>query len=113
LNLSDLPSRRVRLDGERDTLGLYLTGHPFEEFEQEVRPLVSGRRLAALVPKPRMNLTRFHGVFAPNSALRGIAGAGSACEGGLALECRTGREITENTSIRTPPGASLFARCHR
>jgi DNA polymerase-3 subunit alpha len=36
-------SRRVRLDGERDTLGLYLTGHPFEEFEQEVRPIVSGR----------------------------------------------------------------------
>ena len=31
-------SRRVRLDGERDTLGLYLTGHPFEEFEDEVRP---------------------------------------------------------------------------
>ena len=27
-------------------------------------------RLAALVPKPRVNLTRFHGVFAPNSALR-------------------------------------------
>jgi len=27
-------------------------------------------RLAALVPKPRMNLTRFHGVFAPNSRLR-------------------------------------------
>jgi DNA polymerase-3 subunit alpha len=36
-------SRRVRLDGERDTLGLYLTGHPFEEFEQEVKPIVSGR----------------------------------------------------------------------
>jgi DNA polymerase III subunit alpha len=36
-------SRRVRLDGERDTLGLYLTGHPFEEFEQEVRPIISGR----------------------------------------------------------------------
>ena len=36
-------SRRVRLDGERDTLGLYLTGHPFEEFEHEVRPIVSGR----------------------------------------------------------------------
>jgi hypothetical protein len=27
-------------------------------------------RLAALVPKPRVNLTRFHGVFAPNSKLR-------------------------------------------
>ena len=27
-------------------------------------------RLAALVPKPRVNLTRFHGVFAPNSHYR-------------------------------------------
>jgi len=27
-------------------------------------------RLAALVPKPRVNLIRFHGVFAPNSAHR-------------------------------------------
>jgi DNA polymerase-3 subunit alpha len=36
-------SRRVRLEGERETLGLYLTGHPFEEFEAEVRPIVSGR----------------------------------------------------------------------
>ena len=26
--------------------------------------------LAALVPKPRVNLTRFHGVFAPNSKYR-------------------------------------------
>ena len=31
-------SRRVRLDGERDTLGLYLTGHPFEEFEARSAP---------------------------------------------------------------------------
>lgn len=28
-------------------------------------------RLAALVPKPRVNLTRFHRVFAPNSRHRG------------------------------------------
>ena len=27
-------------------------------------------RLAALVPKPRVNVTRFHGVFAPNNLLR-------------------------------------------
>jgi hypothetical protein len=27
-------------------------------------------RLAALVPKPRVNLTRFHGIFAPNSKYR-------------------------------------------
>ena len=29
-------------------------------------PLDFIARLAALVPKPRVNLTRFHGVFAPN-----------------------------------------------
>ena len=33
-------------------------------------PLDSIARLAALVPKPRVNLTRFHGVFAPNSKHR-------------------------------------------
>jgi hypothetical protein len=33
-------------------------------------PLDFIARLAALVPKPRVNLTRFHGVFAPNSKLR-------------------------------------------
>jgi len=33
-------------------------------------PLDFVARLVALVPKPRVNLTRFHGVFAPNSKLR-------------------------------------------
>ncbi|MCL4776535.1 MAG: transposase [Gammaproteobacteria bacterium] len=33
-------------------------------------PLDFIARLAALVPKPRVHLTRFHGVFAPHSALR-------------------------------------------
>jgi hypothetical protein len=33
-------------------------------------PLDFIARLAALVPKPRVNLTRYHGVFAPNSAHR-------------------------------------------
>ncbi|MCZ6497796.1 MAG: transposase [Gammaproteobacteria bacterium] len=31
-------------------------------------------QLAALVPKPRINLARFHGVFAPNSSLRAAQG---------------------------------------
>ena len=29
-------------------------------------------KLAALVPKPRVNLTHFHGVFAPNSKHRAV-----------------------------------------
>ncbi len=33
----------VRLAGERDTLGLYLTGHPIEEYVRELKPLTSGR----------------------------------------------------------------------
>ena len=33
-------------------------------------PLDFIAKLAALVPKPRTNLTRFHGVFAPNSKYR-------------------------------------------
>ena len=33
-------------------------------------PLDFLARLAALVPRPRVNLTRFHGVFAPNSRWR-------------------------------------------
>ena len=34
-------------------------------------PLDFIARLAALVPKPRFNLTRYNGVFAPNSRYRG------------------------------------------
>jgi hypothetical protein len=33
-------------------------------------PLDFIARLAALIPKPRVNLTRFHGVFTPNSKRR-------------------------------------------
>lgn len=43
-------------------------------------PLDFIARLAALVPKPRVNLTRFHGVFAPHSQHRALvtpAGRGS------------------------------------
>lgn len=35
-----------------------------------LEPLEFIARLAALAPKPRINLTRFHGVFAPNSNFR-------------------------------------------
>ena len=35
-------AERVRLDGERETLGLYLSGHPFDEYRDELRGLVSG-----------------------------------------------------------------------
>ncbi len=33
-------------------------------------PLEFMQRLAALVPRPRLHLIRFHGVLAPNAGLR-------------------------------------------
>ena len=39
-------------------------------------PLDFIARLAALMPKPRVNLTRFHGVFAPNSKHRALVTPG-------------------------------------
>ena len=42
-------------------------------------------RLAALVPKPRVNLTRFHGVFSPRSKLRKRVVPGKQ-EGGVESE---------------------------
>jgi len=36
------------------------------------QPLDFISRLVSLIPKPRVNLTRFHGVFAPNSKYRGL-----------------------------------------
>ena len=52
-------------------------------------PLDFLARLAALVPKPRINLTRFHGVFAPNSAHRAQvtkAGRGKGATGQAAAQ---------------------------
>jgi len=43
-------------------------------------------RLAALVPPPRMHLTRFHGVFAPHSRLRALITPGGRGPGGKGAE---------------------------
>ena len=52
-------------------------------------PLDCLARLAALVPKPRVNLFRYHGVFAPNSAHRARvtrAGRGKGATGQAAAQ---------------------------
>ncbi len=56
-------------------------------------PLDFLARLAALLPRPRVNLTRYHGVFAPNSAHRALvtrAGRGK------------GRTESAKADVRTP-----------
>ncbi|WP_105103690.1 DNA polymerase III subunit alpha [Microbulbifer pacificus] len=42
-------SIRERLEGEKNTLGLYLTGHPIDEYEEELKHLVQAR-IADLKP---------------------------------------------------------------
>ncbi|MDC0663885.1 DNA polymerase III subunit alpha [Marinobacter sp. SS21] len=60
---------KQRLKGEKDTLGLYLTGHPFDEYEREVRRFVrcsiadlkpnkSPQRVAGLVVAQRTMKTK-------------------------------------------------------
>jgi hypothetical protein len=48
---------------------MYQIKTPYRDGTTDVifEPLDFIARLAALVPKPRVNLTKFHGVFAPNS----------------------------------------------
>ena len=45
-------SEAVRLAGERETLGLYLTGHPIQRFEAELPRLVSGRLADIVSERP-------------------------------------------------------------
>jgi hypothetical protein len=63
-----------------------------------LEPLDCLARLAALVPPPRMNLTRYHGVFAPRHALRAVitpAGRGSGARHATAAE----RPIPKHVSM--------------
>ncbi len=58
-------------------------------------PLDFLARLAALVPKPRVNLTRFHGVFAPNSKHRALVTPAKRGKGNKA-------KATDETQEPTP-----------
>ena len=43
---------RARLEAEHDALGLYLTGHPFDEFRSELTSVVAGNLVDLMGPKP-------------------------------------------------------------
>ena len=53
---------------------LYTLKTPYRDGTTQVafEPVDFMARLAALVPKPRVNLTRYHGVLAPNHQWRGL-----------------------------------------
>jgi hypothetical protein len=62
------PIATKRLSLDRHGRVKYQYKRPFRDGSTHVvlEPLDFIARLAALVPRPRLNLTRFHGVFAPN-----------------------------------------------
>jgi ribosomal protein S27E len=62
------PIATRRLSVDRQGRVVYRYKRPFRDGSTHVvlEPLDFMARLAALVPRPRLNLTRFHGVFAPN-----------------------------------------------
>ena len=50
----------VRLQGEKDTLGLFLTGHPIDQYEAELRHMVSSR-ISSLQPTGKGELALIAG----------------------------------------------------
>ena len=66
------PVSNDRLGVDGDGLIVYELTHPFRDGTTHVlfEPIDFIARLAALVPRPRANLTRYHGLFAPNASKR-------------------------------------------
>jgi hypothetical protein len=65
-------------------------------------------KLAALVPKPRVNLTRFNGVFAPNSKHRARVTPAKRGKGSEPKACADGPEQTPSERrISMPLGATF------
>ncbi|EMG9309111.1 DNA polymerase III subunit alpha [Proteus mirabilis] len=53
---------QVVLEGERETLGLYLTGHPITRYLKEIERYAAGTRLKDLVPIPRGQMVKVAGL---------------------------------------------------
>ena len=64
-------------------------------------------RLAALVPRPRANLTRYHGVFAPNSPFRKAIVPSSPKPTRRKPKQSNERKVPEPTADEEPPIAPL------
>jgi DNA polymerase III subunit alpha len=80
LILKQLPEWNAsqRLSGERETLGLYLTGHPIAPYEQDLRSFASGRIAEFALERPA----------GPSDSARSYMDARSVTLAGLILEIR-------------------------
>ncbi|MFM9269331.1 DNA polymerase III subunit alpha [Halomonas elongata] len=78
-------SDKERLAGEKDTLGLYLTGHPIDEYEHELSRFVSTRIVEL---KPSRELQRVAGLVVGVRTMKSKRGDTMAF---VTLDDRTGR----------------------
>ncbi|VUD56832.1 DNA polymerase III subunit alpha [Thalassocella blandensis] len=78
-------SMKQRLNGEKDTLGLYLTGHPIDEFDEELNHLVSSRISRV---KPDKNKQSIAGLVVAFRVMKTKRGDNMAF---ITLDDRTGR----------------------
>ena len=79
-----------RLQAEKETLGLYLTGHPIDQYEAELGRFVQAR-LADLQPTRRGQNTTVAGLLLGHRIIKGMRGSRAF----LTLDDRTGRvEVT-------------------
>ena len=69
-------------------------------------------RLVALVPKRRVNLTRFHGVFAPNSAHRAQVTPAKRGKGNKARTADAAEDTTPAGRFRHPASRGISASMH-
>ncbi|PSF05449.1 DNA polymerase III subunit alpha [Marinobacter fuscus] len=76
---------KERLKGEKDTLGLYLTGHPFDECEREVRRFV---RCSIVDLKPNKSPQRVAGLVVAQRTMKTKSGS-TMCF--ITLDDRSGR----------------------
>ncbi len=91
---------------------VYQLKHPFRDGTTHIvfTPPDFIARLAALVPRPRANLTRYHGVFAPNSPYRKWIAPGSPrprAKRKNPTESAAKRSALETSAETTPPSAPL------
>jgi hypothetical protein len=73
-------------------------------------PLDFIARLAALVPRPRVNLTRFHGVLAPNAKWRGAVTPSGRGRGARAGACGTLGQAEEGAAAPAKRQAMSWAQ---
>jgi DNA polymerase-3 subunit alpha len=66
-------SEQIRLAGEKETLGLYLTGHPINEYETELKQFTNGRIADVCGGRPSGVGDRGHGAARRTVTVAGLA----------------------------------------